>query len=99
MVQIVVLEQLLEQQRLVYPSIAKVNAMFRKEMEILLSVPGIGPDTAAIILAEIISVDYFPTPQKLAKWVGLAPRVSQSGHKNTLLAQFIKVETNTCGVH
>ncbi|MCH8907801.1 MAG: transposase [Candidatus Heimdallarchaeota archaeon] len=35
-------------------------------MKLLLSVPGIGPDTAAILLAEIVDISYFAASNKLA---------------------------------
>ena len=59
-------------------------------MRILLSIPGVGPDTAAVILAELVDVSYFKTPGKLAKWAGLAPRVYQSGHRKNITGKLHK---------
>ncbi|WP_435280132.1 IS110 family transposase [Streptomyces sp. 1222.5] len=47
-------------------------------------VPGIGPATAQIILAEIgADMSRFPTPEHLVSWAKLCPRTIQSGAKNT----------------
>ncbi|MFI6289356.1 IS110 family transposase [Streptomyces sp. NPDC051018] len=48
------------------------------------AVPGIGPTTAQIILAEIgADMSRFPTPEHLVSWAKLCPRAIQSGAKNT----------------
>ncbi|MFE2183765.1 IS110 family transposase [Streptomyces sp. NPDC059455] len=47
-------------------------------------VPGIGPATAQIILAEIgTDMSRFPTPEHLVSWAKLCPRTIQSGAKNS----------------
>jgi len=81
---------LAEKQRIVYTVIARKNKEFLRQMRILLSIPGVGPDTAAIILAELVDVSYFKTPGKLAKWTGLAPRVYQSGHRKNITGKLHK---------
>ncbi|MET8053801.1 transposase [Streptosporangium sp. NPDC005286] len=53
-------------------------------VERLDAVPGIGPATAQIILAEIgADMSRFPTPDHLVSWAKLCPRTIQSGAKNT----------------
>ncbi|MEV5012231.1 transposase [Streptomyces sp. NPDC055692] len=48
------------------------------------AVPGIGPATAQIILAEIgTDMSRFPTPDHLVSWAKLCPRTIQSGAKNS----------------
>ncbi|MFD7057746.1 transposase [Streptomyces mirabilis] len=48
------------------------------------TVPGIGPATAQIILAEIgADMSRFPTPEHLVSWAKLCPRTIQSGAKNS----------------
>ncbi|MFI6689845.1 transposase [Streptomyces sp. NPDC050485] len=48
------------------------------------AVPGIGPTTAQINLAEIgADMSRFPTPEHLVSWAKLCPRTIQSGAKNT----------------
>jgi transposase len=46
---------------------------------LLLTVPGLGWVLAYTIAAEIGSIERFPSPQKLAGYTGLCPRVYQSG--------------------
>jgi transposase len=53
-------------------------------IERLEQIPGIGPDTAAAIIAEIgTDMSAFPTPGHLASWAKLTPRTIQSGARNT----------------
>jgi transposase len=53
----------------------------KREMEILMSVPGIGELGAAILLAEIGNFKDFSSGDKLASWLGLVPNVYQSADK------------------
>lgn len=64
------------------------------------AIPGVGPDTAAIIIAEIgLDMSRFPTPGHLASWAKFAPSVKQSanrtkgngatGHGNRYLARVL----------
>jgi transposase len=47
-------------------------------------IPGIGPATAQVILAEVgLDMNVFPTPDHLVSWAKLCPRTIQSGNKNT----------------
>ncbi|MET7354942.1 IS110 family transposase [Streptomyces mirabilis] len=53
-------------------------------VERLDAIPGVGPTTAQIILAEIgADMSRFPTPEHLVSWAKLCPRTTQSGAKNT----------------
>jgi hypothetical protein len=79
-----------EQQQLIYVEMAKKDEHFKKNMELLLSIPGIGPDTAAIVLSELADISYFDNPASLAKWAGLAPKVYQSGHKKNVTGKIHK---------
>jgi transposase len=60
---------------------AKTHPVFRHNLELLLSIPCIGLQSATIILAEIIEIAFFPTVKQLTKWAGLVPRTNQSGYK------------------
>lgn len=53
----------------------------KREMEILMSVPGIGELGAATLLAEIGNFKDFSTGDKLASWLGVVPNVYQSADK------------------
>ncbi|PJI52201.1 IS110 family transposase, partial [Methylobacterium radiotolerans] len=46
----------------------------------LLSIPGIGPVSAALMIAEIGDISRFETEAKLAKYAGLTWRTKQSGN-------------------
>jgi transposase len=88
--QLRMLNLLLAQHRLTNYSFAKTHPQLRAQLQILLSVPSIGPDTAFCLLAEIVDINYFATPQNLVKWAGLAPRVNQSGHKKHVTGKIHK---------
>ncbi len=49
------------------------------DFEILRSIKGVGPKTAAPFLAEMGSVENFPSHKKLIAFAGMDPSVSQSG--------------------
>ncbi len=53
----------------------------KDDLEIAMSVPGIGFTAAATILAEIGNYRDFSTPDKLASWCGIVPNVYQSADK------------------
>ncbi|MCZ0973092.1 IS110 family transposase [Streptomyces albulus] len=54
------------------------------DVERLDEIPGVGVNTAQVILAEIgTDMTVFPTAHHLASWARLAPRTFQSGPKNT----------------
>ena len=54
---------------------------YSHEMEILMSVPGIGEISAATLIAEIENFKDFPTGDRLASWLGMVPNVYQSADK------------------
>ena len=53
----------------------------KREMEILISVPGIGELGAAFLIAEIYNLKDFSSGSKLASWLGIVPNVYQSADK------------------
>ena len=55
------------------------NDEHRRQMELLVSIPGIGATTAARFLAEIPDVSAFPQARQLASYAGLCPRQHHSG--------------------
>jgi transposase len=55
---------------------------YKEELELLLTIPGIKKDTAAIIIAEIgVDMGQFPTSQHLASWAGVSPGNHESAGK------------------
>jgi transposase len=53
----------------------------KEDLEIAISMTGMGFSSASTILAEIGNYKDFETPEQLASWCGLTPRVSQSADK------------------
>ena len=47
----------------------------------LLTIPGVGQYTAAVIVAEVGEIDRFDTDKQLVSYAGLDPMVHQSGDK------------------
>ncbi|WP_042454628.1 IS110 family RNA-guided transposase [Neobacillus dielmonensis] len=55
---------------------------YQEELSLLLTIPGIKKDTAAIIIAEIgVDMGQFPTSQHLASWAGVSPGNHESAGK------------------
>ena len=54
---------------------------FSDDIGLLLTVPGVGLKSAAVILAEIGDIRRFASAKKLASYAGLVPTVYQSGEK------------------
>lgn len=54
---------------------------YARQMEILQSHPGVGPMTARQFCAEVFSPHRFHKSTQLTRYVGLCPRISQSGQK------------------
>ena len=51
----------------------------RTQRDLILSIPGLGATTAAIVLGELQSVTRFRSARQLAAFVGLVPRIRLSG--------------------
>jgi transposase len=61
-------------------AIEKHCLQFESDTQVLLrSIPGIGVTTAAILVAYIGDITRFTSPEKLVAYIGLDPRVHQSG--------------------
>jgi transposase len=65
---------------------AQIEAMmapFRAERDLLTTIPGIGPVTAAAVISEIGAsvTEYFPDAAHLASWAGLCPGNHESAGK------------------
>ena len=53
----------------------------KEDLDILISIPGIGQTSAVTILAEMGNFNDFPSAEKLAAWTGIVPSVYQSAEK------------------
>lgn len=51
----------------------------RTQRDLIVSIPGIGDTTAAIVLGELLDITRFPSARKMAAFSGLVPHVRQSG--------------------
>lgn len=51
----------------------------KQQRDLLVSIPGIGEHTAAILLSEIVHWSLFDSPRQLAAYAGLTPRERTSG--------------------
>jgi len=58
---------------------AEITTLMDRLPQHITSIPGVGPVTGAIILAEIGDVQRFAAPEKLVAYAGIDPTVFQSG--------------------
>jgi transposase len=78
-------DQLIKELRLLYEHLQKLDAEIENSIEqsregqILTSIPGIGPISAACIIAAIGSIANFDTPAALRAYFGWAPEFDQTG--------------------
>ena len=62
-----------------------VDAMepFRRRLERLQTIPGVGPRTAEVIIAEVgAEMDHFASPADLSSWAGMCPGNNESAGKH-----------------
>ena len=74
------LELLAQQEESMQVELAKV-AQGRKDVQLLMTIPGVGFYSAIGILAEIGDIKRFPDKQHLASYAGVVPRADNSGQK------------------
>jgi transposase len=76
------LEEIEEHIQAVEGLIATHMEPHRAALDVLLSIPGVGPTAAAVILAEIgVDMSHWPTERHLSAWAGVAPGSRESGGK------------------
>ncbi|RKJ17456.1 IS110 family transposase, partial [Butyricicoccus sp. 1XD8-22] len=55
---------------------------YQEELELLITIPGVQKNSAAVIIAEIgVDMGQFPTSQHLASWAGVSPGNHESAGK------------------
>ncbi|MGI0155867.1 MAG: IS110 family transposase, partial [Thermoplasmata archaeon] len=96
------LELLAQQEERMQTELAKI-ASDRKDVQLLMTIPGIGYYSAVGLVAEIGDIHRFASKQKLASYAGVVPRADNSGERvaehrpvkkgNTMLKGFL-----CCGV-
>lgn len=57
----------------------RIAAHLEKINSVIMTIPGVGPATGAIILGEIGDINRFSNPKKLVAFAGIDPTVMQSG--------------------
>jgi len=57
----------------------KGEKFFKREIEILCSIPGVGKESATYLLAELVNIKRFNNHRKLVGFCGLDPVIKQSG--------------------
>jgi transposase len=64
----------------------KYFSPYEEELQLLQTIPGIGPHTANVIVAEIgVDMSIFPTEAHLSSWAGLSPGNNESAGKKKVL--------------
>jgi transposase len=58
----------------------KIAKQLKKLNSVILTIPGVGPSTGAIILGEIGDINRFSNPKKLVAFAGIDPTAYQSGN-------------------
>lgn len=58
----------------------KIKCQLQKLNAVILTIPGVGPATGAMILGEIGDINRFSNPRKLVAFAGIDPTAFQSGH-------------------
>lgn len=58
----------------------KIAKQLKKLNSVILTIPGVGPATGAIILGEIGDINRFSNPKKLVAFAGMDPTTYQSGN-------------------
>jgi len=74
------LNSLLEEREYITKLIAeKAQRLFKKEIEILCSIPGVGQESSIYLMAELVDIKRFSEWRKLIGFCGLDPIIKQSG--------------------
>ncbi|MFC4767010.1 IS110 family transposase [Effusibacillus consociatus] len=61
---------------------------YQDQLELLQTIPGVGPHTAKVIVAEIgVDMSVFPTAAHISSWAGLSPGNNESAGKKKLQPQ------------
>jgi transposase len=75
---------LVEQIEFTEGQVEKIDLAIKKQLEklgsVVLTIPGVGPATGAVILGEIGDISRFSDPKKLVAFAGIDPSVMQSGN-------------------
>lgn len=77
------LKILIEQIEFTEKQVAEIDQKIEKQLKklnsVIMTIPGVGPSTGAIILGEIGGINRFSNPKKLVAFAGIDPTAFQSG--------------------
>ena len=59
---------------------------YKKEIELLKTMPGVGDITAPVIMSEIVDIKRFENPKVLCKYAGLVPKVIHSSPEKCMIS-------------
>lgn len=75
---------LIEQIEFTEKQVAEIDQKIEKQLKelnsVVMTIPGVGPSTGAIILGEIGDINRFSNPKKLVAFAGIDPTAYQSGN-------------------
>lgn len=59
-----------------------LEAVDSEDVKLLMTIPGVDYYTALLFISEVGDISRFPSASKLVSWLGITPRVQQSGGKS-----------------
>jgi len=74
-------------------------ALSSPEIRRLMTIPGVGVTTAATLIAAIGDIDRFPSAKKLVGYLGIDPRVRQSGRGRVVSDQDTRAAARVLSTH
>ena len=74
------IEQEIDKLKRQIEKLLRKHPALQKQRELLLSIPGIGPDTAHVVMAEVPCIEMFHSAKQLVAYAGMAPKEIRSGH-------------------
>ncbi len=69
---------------------ARDHPAFLADVNLLLTITGLGQRTTLIIMAEIVDITFFPKSQGLSRWAGIVPATKQSGYRKRINGRIFK---------
>ena len=74
------------------------NKLYRKEIEILLSIKGFSPFTAIVLMSDIVDIKRFKNSKKFCAYLRTAPKIKESNDKTRLGSVNKQSRKATCAV-
>jgi transposase len=78
--QLTLLERQIQEAERIIASLIQQHEHFRRKAELLNTIPGAGLVVSSTVIAEIGDFTRFPTPETIARYAGLDPRLFQSAN-------------------